>query len=147
LDQRLTTIPQHTWVRKLFGYDFQVEYHPRKFNIVANALSRCHEEVLHVHALSTTIFEAYDTLWQELIHLQAIQLRAQLHDQTAPPGWTDVDGILMFQGRAWLPYESALWPAVLEHAHTMGHEVRKPCITYVKPSIVRMCWDLVAKGC
>jgi hypothetical protein len=22
LDQRLTTIPQHTWVSKLFGYDF-----------------------------------------------------------------------------------------------------------------------------
>jgi hypothetical protein len=26
LDQRLTTIPQHTWVSKLFGYDFQIEY-------------------------------------------------------------------------------------------------------------------------
>jgi hypothetical protein len=26
LDQRLTTIPQHTWVSKLFGYDFKVEY-------------------------------------------------------------------------------------------------------------------------
>jgi hypothetical protein len=26
LDQRLTTIPQHTWVSKLFDYDFTVEY-------------------------------------------------------------------------------------------------------------------------
>jgi hypothetical protein len=26
LDQRLTTIPQHTWVSKLFGYDFIMEY-------------------------------------------------------------------------------------------------------------------------
>jgi len=26
LDQRLTTIPQHTWVTKLFGYDLTVEY-------------------------------------------------------------------------------------------------------------------------
>ena len=28
LDQRLSTIPQHTWVSKLFGYDFKVEYNP-----------------------------------------------------------------------------------------------------------------------
>ena len=26
LDQRLSTIPQHTWVSKLFGYDLSVEY-------------------------------------------------------------------------------------------------------------------------
>lgn len=28
LDQRLSTIPQHTWVSKLFGYDLTVEYRP-----------------------------------------------------------------------------------------------------------------------
>jgi len=30
LDQRLSTIPQHNWVSKLFGYDLTVEYHPGK---------------------------------------------------------------------------------------------------------------------
>jgi hypothetical protein len=60
LDQRLTTIHQHMWVRKLFGYDFQVEYRQGKFNIVADALSRHNEDVLQVNALSSTIFEAYD---------------------------------------------------------------------------------------
>lgn len=35
LDQRLTTIPQHTWVTKLFGYDITVEYKPGKLNTVA----------------------------------------------------------------------------------------------------------------
>jgi hypothetical protein len=28
LDQRISTIPQHTWVSKLFGYDFMVEFNP-----------------------------------------------------------------------------------------------------------------------
>jgi hypothetical protein len=122
LDQRLTTIPQHTWVSKLFGYDFQVEYRQGKFNVVADALSRRHEETLHVHALSGTTFDAYDTLREELLtHPQAIQIRTQLLQGTAP-GWSDVDGILMFQGRAWLPDESSLWPNILDHAHTMGHE-------------------------
>jgi hypothetical protein len=40
LDQRLSTIPQHHWISKLFGYDFRVEFHPGRSNVVADALSR-----------------------------------------------------------------------------------------------------------
>lgn len=40
LDQRLSTIPQHTWVSKLFGYDFSVEFKPGRQNAAADALSR-----------------------------------------------------------------------------------------------------------
>jgi hypothetical protein len=40
LDQRLSTIPQHQWISKLFGYDFKVEYKPGRLNTVADALSR-----------------------------------------------------------------------------------------------------------
>jgi hypothetical protein len=28
LDQRLSTVPQHNWVSKLFGYQFSVEFKP-----------------------------------------------------------------------------------------------------------------------
>jgi hypothetical protein len=40
LDQRLSTVPQHQWISKLFGFDFTVEYHPGRLNTVADALSR-----------------------------------------------------------------------------------------------------------
>jgi len=40
LDQRLSTIPQHTWVSKLFGYDFSMEFKPGRQNAAADALSR-----------------------------------------------------------------------------------------------------------
>ena len=40
LDQRLSTVPQHQWVSKLFGFDFVVEYRPGRLNTVADALSR-----------------------------------------------------------------------------------------------------------
>jgi hypothetical protein len=40
LDQRLSTIPQHQWISKLFGFDFTVEYRPGRLNTVADALSR-----------------------------------------------------------------------------------------------------------
>jgi hypothetical protein len=41
LDERLSTIPQHQWVKKLLGFDFRVEYKPRVSNIITDALSRC----------------------------------------------------------------------------------------------------------
>jgi hypothetical protein len=62
LDQRLTTIPQHTWVTKLFGYDFVVEYRQGKQNVVADALSRRGEELLESHAISGPSFAAFHTL-------------------------------------------------------------------------------------
>jgi hypothetical protein len=40
LDQRLSTVMQHQWISKLFGFDFTVEYRPGQLNTVADALSR-----------------------------------------------------------------------------------------------------------
>jgi hypothetical protein len=40
LDQWLSTVPQHQWISKLFGFDFTVEYRPGRLNTVADALSR-----------------------------------------------------------------------------------------------------------
>jgi hypothetical protein len=40
LDQRLSTVPQHQWISKLFDFDFTVEYCPGRLNMVADALSR-----------------------------------------------------------------------------------------------------------
>jgi hypothetical protein len=123
LDQRLTTIPQHTWVSKLFGYDFIVEYRQGKLNVVADSLSRCIEDSMATHSLSSPTFTLYDQLCHECASLpQAVQLRSQINDQTAAPGWPEVDGLLLFQGRILIPEDSSLWPAILEMAHTMGHE-------------------------
>ena len=41
---------------------------------------------------------------------------------TAPEGWTLVDGLLLYQGRPFIPDASALWPHLLREAHTAGHE-------------------------
>jgi hypothetical protein len=44
LDQRLSTVSQHQWLSKLFGFDFAVEYRPERLNSVAGALSRRDED-------------------------------------------------------------------------------------------------------
>jgi len=97
LDQRLTTIPQHTWVSKLFGYDFSVKYQPGKQNVAADALSRRDEEVLAVHALSVPQFSLFDDLRAEMaVHPKDQELREQLQAGAAPTGWSEVDGLLLF---------------------------------------------------
>jgi len=68
LDQRLTTIPQHTWVTKLFGYDLSVEYRPGKLNTVADALSRrdIDSSAMAACALFGPSFAIYDVLRAEI---------------------------------------------------------------------------------
>ena len=41
---------------------------------------------------------------------------------TAAVGWSDVDGLLVFQGKVFLPDASTLWPETLAAAHEGGHE-------------------------
>jgi hypothetical protein len=59
LDQRLSTVPQHQWISKLFGFDFTVEYRPGRLNSAADALSRRDEEAAVVCALSGPSFAIF----------------------------------------------------------------------------------------
>jgi hypothetical protein len=66
LDQLLSTIPQHTWVSKLFGYDLTVEYRQGKLNGAADALSHWEEDTVVVHAISSPTFELFNKLQDEI---------------------------------------------------------------------------------
>jgi hypothetical protein len=125
LDQRLSTIPQHTWVSKLFGYTFQVQYKPGTQNTAADALPRHDEHDLqaHANAISQPEFELFDDLRREATHLpEIIAKRQEITDGTAGAAWSLVDGFVMHQGRIFLPTSSVLWPQVLATAHGAGHE-------------------------
>ncbi|WVZ76339.1 hypothetical protein U9M48_024322 [Paspalum notatum var. saurae] len=153
LDQRLTTIPQHTWVSKLFGYDFTVEYRPGKQNVVADALSRRDEESsLAVRALTGPPFDLFSALREELlINSQAQAIRAQIAAGSAPPGCTDLDGLLLFKSRAFVPDESGLWPTLLDAAHVIGHEGAEKSLhrfraSFYNSSAHRRIWEFI-RGC
>ena len=122
LDQRLTTIPQHTWVSKLFGYDLTVEYRAGKLNTVADALSRRDEEAAAL-ALSGPLFTDYDTLRAELLDDTTAQnLYNQLAAGTAPDDWQLVDGLLLYNSRVFVLDGSSLWSQLLQDAHEATHE-------------------------
>ncbi|GKC68044.1 putative reverse transcriptase domain-containing protein [Tanacetum coccineum] len=48
-------IRQHCWLELLNDYDCEIRYHPRKANVMADALSRKEREPLRVRALVMTI--------------------------------------------------------------------------------------------
>jgi hypothetical protein len=53
LDQRLSTVPQHQWISKLFRFDFTVEYRPGRLNTVADAHS--HHDAEHAPEVATEL--------------------------------------------------------------------------------------------
>jgi len=122
LDQRLSTVPQHQWVSKLFGYDFMIEYRPGTLNIVADALFRREGDNLRLHAVTTPSFQLFDDLRRELqLDDDLRALRDSIVTDRGEP-WCLVDGLIMRADRVFVPAKSSILPAVLQLAHGAGHE-------------------------
>nr|GFC04890.1 putative reverse transcriptase domain-containing protein [Tanacetum cinerariifolium] len=51
LDQKELNMRQRRWIELLNDYDFEIRYHPRKANVVADALSQKEREPIRVKAL------------------------------------------------------------------------------------------------
>jgi hypothetical protein len=133
LDQWLLTIPQHHWISKLCGFDFQLEYHPGRLNTVTDALSRHDGDapLLAVLALpdqtagevSMPTFQLFADLCRELD--ASTELRAYRDAVAAgdyDDSWRVHDGLVLHKGRVFVPSASAILPDVLQLAHTSGHE-------------------------
>jgi hypothetical protein len=123
LDQRLTTIPQHAWVSKLFGYQLKVEFKLGRQNTAADALSRRDEEGPLVHSLSIPTFDLFDQFRVEAENLPEVATKRQMIEAgTVEPGWSMVDGMVVHDGRLFMPTSASAWPQILAHAHGTGHE-------------------------
>jgi hypothetical protein len=126
----LSTVPQHQWISKLFGYDFEVEYRPRRLNAAVDALFR-HDYIdddapratCAVLAISRPSFafledvcrattSATDT--QQLLgHLRAGDLGAPWHEDA---------GLLLHDRHIYVPDSEDLRHQALLLAHSAGHE-------------------------
>jgi hypothetical protein len=135
LDQRLSTIPQHNWVSKLFGYQFSVEFKPGRLNVAADALSHHDEDLVMVHALSILEFDLYDQFCQEVASIPEVAAECgDIEASTAGAKWMVVDDIVLHKGRIFMPSSSATWPLVLEQAHRMGHKGMQKTLNRLRAS-------------
>lgn len=115
-DQRLSTAPQHEWIRKLFGFDFSMEYMPGCLNIVADALSCRELEEPSLTALLGPMFALYDDDDDQLWHI-----RDTIMEACREP-WRVVEGLILQGSSVNVPSGSRALPSVLQLAHTVGHE-------------------------
>jgi transposase InsO family protein len=122
LDQRLSTIPQHQWVSKLFAFDFRVEYRPGRLNTVADALSRRDADDPQLAAVSSPSFQLFDELRREI--RDSAELTALSTDITTgrrDGSWAVTDGLILRDGRVFVASTSPSLDAILQLAHA-GHE-------------------------
>jgi hypothetical protein len=133
LDQRLSTVPQHQWINKLFGFDFSAEYRPGRLNTVADALSRRDAEEATSAPLegagvaSQTISGPTLALLDDIRRATAAapdvqHLLQQLRNDQLVDPWRLSDGLLLHGTRVFVPDHGDLRHPVLLLAHSAGHE-------------------------
>jgi hypothetical protein len=130
LDQRLSTVPQHQWVSKLFGFGFAMEYRPGRLNTVADALSRRDAEAAPeadgttaVAALSGSSFAYLDDVLSATTAAPDTQLlleRLRAGELAAP--WREDAGLLLHGTRIFVLDFGDLCHQALQLAHGASHK-------------------------
>jgi hypothetical protein len=130
LNQPLSTVPQHQWISKLFGFDFTVEYCPGRLNIVADTLSRRDlereakgTEGAAACALLGPSFAFLDDVRRATREAEDAQhLLQQLADGALAAPWRMDGGLLLHGVRIFVPDHGDLRHEALLLAHSAGHE-------------------------
>jgi hypothetical protein len=113
LDQRLSTVPQHQWISKLFGFDFSVEV----------ALPSAVEAGADLYVLSDPSFALLDAIRAATVTTAEGQQRLQhLQDGELAASWCLSDGLLLHGSRVFVPNHGDLRDQVIRLAHSAGHE-------------------------
>ncbi|XP_071678585.1 uncharacterized protein [Lolium perenne] len=142
LDQRLSTVPQHQWISKLFGFDFIVEYRPGRLNTVADALSRRDvDDTADVPTVGAALcihsgpsFAFIDEVRRATAAAAvAQQLRQRLADGELAAPWRLDEGLLLHGCRIFVPNHGDLRHQALSLAHSAGHEGVQKTLHRLRP--------------
>jgi len=121
MTQVVQTPEQHTYLARLLGYDYNIQYRSGTHNQAADALSRLPEAdsqaclILSVPCL-TFMTELHSQLHSNLTFQQQMKKVQDNPDQF--PDFSIADKLLLYKGRIWLPNGLPLITTLLHEFHT-----------------------------
>ncbi|GJX01328.1 putative reverse transcriptase domain-containing protein [Tanacetum coccineum] len=111
LDQKEMNMRQRRWLELLSDYDYEIRYHPRKENVVADALSRKERE-------------------PPLRNIKNEDVGGMLVENSKDPEKFRTeklepcaDGTLCFNGRSWLPWYGDLRIVIMHEFHKSKYSI------------------------
>ncbi|GKC33832.1 putative reverse transcriptase domain-containing protein [Tanacetum coccineum] len=143
LDQKELNMRQRRWLELLSDYDCEIRYHPRKANVVADALSRKEQiKPLRVRALVMTI--GLD-LPKQILNAQTEAQKPENLKNEDVGGMIRKDipkeklepraqGTLCLNGRSWLPCYGDLRTVIMHESHKSKYSIH--------PSFDKMYQDM-----
>nr|GFB07521.1 putative reverse transcriptase domain-containing protein [Tanacetum cinerariifolium] len=151
LDQKELNMRQRRWLELLSNYDCEICYHPRKANVVADALSRKEREPpLRVRALVMTIglylprqilnaqTEARKpkNIKKEYVGVENSRDSKKVRTEKLEPR---ADGTLCLNGRSWLPCYGDLRTVIMHESHRSKYSIH-PGSDKMYQNIKKLYW-------
>ncbi|GKD46516.1 putative nucleotidyltransferase, ribonuclease H, partial [Tanacetum coccineum] len=137
LDPKELNMRQHRWLELLSDYDCEIRYHPRKVNMVADALSRKERiKPLRVRALVMTVGPNLPT---QILKAQVEAMKEENASEENLRGMnkefeTRANGTLCVKKRSWLPRLGGLRDLIMNEIHKSKYSIH--------PGSDKMYYDL-----
>ncbi|GJS52465.1 reverse transcriptase domain-containing protein [Tanacetum coccineum] len=126
LDQKELNMRQRRWLELLADYDCEIHYHPRKVNVVADALSRKERiKPLRVRSLVMTI---HPNLPSQILKAQTEALKEENIKAENLRGMDKVfeirsDGTRCIKNQSWLPLFGNLRDLIMHESHKSKYSI------------------------
>ncbi|GAU29982.1 hypothetical protein TSUD_360970 [Trifolium subterraneum] len=143
-DQKELNTRQRRWMEYLKDFDFELNYHPGKANVVADALSRKALYASEILMYQCGLYEKFRdmnlnvTYWKDGVKLNRIELTCDLRSTIGSAQVKDIDlqrrigkpeftvaddGVIQFGNRICVPNDAELKRLILEEAHKSGFSI------------------------
>ncbi|WVZ19821.1 hypothetical protein V8G54_007143 [Vigna mungo] len=151
-DQKELNMRHKRWMEFLKDYEFELQYHPGKANVVADALSRKTVHISNMMVRELSLVESFrDLKLQCELELNGIKccgmwFSSDLFDRIKREQAADeefqkmrTNGLLKYRGRTYVPHNGELKRLILEEAHQSRFSIH-PGMTKIYQDLKKSFW-------